>query len=173
MIERHEKEEARPRSSCGFRIVKLAARGAEAKPDAERARPRMRVADVFHVFAHKSSEIVGRPWAFALAIFIILVWGILGPLFGFSDTWQLVINTATTVVTFLMVFLLQNTQNRDSRAIHLKLDELLHAVKGARNQLIDLEDLSEEELNELQKEFEKVRQQAPAAKYEGKKQDKK
>jgi low affinity Fe/Cu permease len=81
-------------------------------------------------------------------------------MFGFSDTWQLIINTATTVVTFLMVFILQNTQNRDAKAIHLKLDELVRGVKGARNRMIDLEDLSEEEMDKLQREFERLRKQS-------------
>ncbi|MDB6027303.1 MAG: putative small integral rane protein [Verrucomicrobiales bacterium] len=115
------------------------------------------IRDWFRKFAHVSAQGVGSPWSFFLAISTILLWGISGPLFGFSDTWQLVINTATTIVTFLMVFLIQNTQNRDARAIHLKLDELLHAVKGARNRLINLEDLNDEEMDNLQKEFERVR----------------
>jgi low affinity Fe/Cu permease len=110
----------------------------------------------FRKFAHKTSEVVGSPVAFITAVLLILVWAILGPIFHFTDTWQLVINTATTIVTFLMVFLIQNTQNRDAKAIHLKLDELIHAVKGARNNLINLEELSEEEMNELQKEFKRI-----------------
>ncbi|MDQ6630633.1 MAG: low affinity iron permease family protein [Verrucomicrobiota bacterium] len=114
--------------------------------------------DWFHKFAHQSSKIVGSPWAFFIAVLILLIWGILGPVFGFSDTWQLVINTATTIITFLIVFLIQNTQNRDAKAIHLKLDELLHGVKGARNKLINLENFSEEEMKQLQKEFERLRQ---------------
>ncbi|MGI8965073.1 MAG: low affinity iron permease family protein [Limisphaerales bacterium] len=114
--------------------------------------------DWFHIFAHQSSKIVGSPWAFFIAVLILLIWGILGPVFGFSDTWQLVINTATTIITFLIVFLIQNTQNRDAKALHLKLDELLYAVKGARNNLINLENLSEEEMKQLQKEFERLRQ---------------
>ena len=104
------------------------------------------------------SEFVGRPWAFALAVLVIVVWAVSGPLFRFSDTWQLVINTGTTIVTFLMVFLIQNTQNRDARAFHLKLDELIRGVQGARNRLIDLEEMSDEELEQLQEQFRRVRQ---------------
>ncbi|HEV8269621.1 MAG TPA: low affinity iron permease family protein [Thermoanaerobaculia bacterium] len=113
--------------------------------------------EVFRRFASATSAAVGSPQAFLLALIIIVVWAATGPLFGFSDTWQLVINTGTTIVTFLVVFLIQSTQNRDSKALQLKLDELLRAVKGARTSLVDLEDLSEEELAALQKEFEKLR----------------
>jgi low affinity Fe/Cu permease len=112
--------------------------------------------DFFRRFAHRTSSGVGSPWAFAAAFLTVIVWGITGPVFGFSDTWQLVINTGTTIVTFLMVFLIQNTQNRDAIAIHLKLDELIRAVKGARNQLVDLEELSDEELEALQREFRRL-----------------
>jgi low affinity Fe/Cu permease len=105
-----------------------------------------RVQDAFHIFARKSSNILGSPLAFATAILIIIVWAALGPTFHYSDTWQLIINTGTTIVTFLMVFLIQNTQNRDSKAVHLKLDELIRALAGARNRLVDLEELSDEEL---------------------------
>jgi low affinity Fe/Cu permease len=115
--------------------------------------------DLFHKFAVKTSAVVGSPWAFALAIAIIVAWALSGPAFGYSDTWQLVINTGTTIITFLMVFLIQNTQNRDARAIHLKLDELIRAVHGARDELIDLEDLSEDELKNLHQEFQRMRQQ--------------
>jgi low affinity Fe/Cu permease len=109
--------------------------------------------DAFRKFAHAVSNAVGTPAAFLLALLSIVVWGATGPAFGYSDTWQLVVNTATTIVTFLMVFLIQNTQNRDAKAIHLKLDELLRGVKGARTSLVDLEELSDEELDALQKEF--------------------
>ena len=108
-------------------------------------------------FARHATAWTGSSWAFGLAVLIILVWAVTGPLFGFSDTWQLVINTGTTIVTFLMVFVIQNTQNRDAKAIHLKLDELIRSVKGARNTLIDLEELSEEELDDLQRQFVKLR----------------
>ena len=100
---------------------------------------------------------LGSAWAFAAAVLAIIVWIVTGPTFHFSDTWQLIINTATTIVTFLMVFLIQNTQNRDAKAIHLKLDELIRCIKGARNTLIDLEEMSEQELDHLQRQFVKLR----------------
>jgi low affinity Fe/Cu permease len=100
---------------------------------------------------------VGSKWAFAAALITILLWGVLGPHFRYSDTWQLVVNTATTIVTFLMVFLIQNTQNRDARALHLKLDEIIRAIRPANNQMIDIEKLSDEELEELAGQFEKIR----------------
>lgn len=112
--------------------------------------------DFFHQFSSKISQLMGSPWAFLLAFTVIIVWAFLGPLFGFSDTWQLVINTGTTIITFLMVFLIQNTQNRDSKAINLKLDELIYATHGARNVLVDLEESSEEELDELHKHFKEL-----------------
>jgi low affinity Fe/Cu permease len=115
------------------------------------------VHDWFNSIARKVSAAVGSAWAFALAFAILIVWGVTGPLFKFSDTWQLVINTGTTIVTFLMVFLIQNTQNRDARAIHLKLDELIRSIDGARNELIDLEDVTDDRLDVLQKEFEEMR----------------
>ena len=118
------------------------------------------VSDAFRVFAHRSSVMLGSAWAFTGAVLVILVWILTGPTFHFSDTWQLIINTATTVITFLMVFLIQNTQNRDAKAMHLKLDELIRALKGARNQLVDLEDLSDEELKKLEKQFQGMRRRA-------------
>jgi len=116
--------------------------------------------DLFRQFSHRVSQATGTPWAFILAFSTIIVWGITGPLFDFSDTWQLVINTGTTIVTFLMVFLIQNTQNRDAKAMHLKLDELLRGVQGARTGLVDLEDLTDEELQTLQSQFESMREHA-------------
>src|SRR5499425_1344847 len=116
--------------------------------------------NLFRKFAHKISEWVGSSWAFFFAILVILAWGVTGPMFDFSDTWQLVINTGTTIVTFLMVFLIQNTQNRDAMAIHLKLDELIRAVKGARNQLVDLENLSDNDLKKLEEQFRRLRKQS-------------
>jgi low affinity Fe/Cu permease len=107
----------------------------------------------FRKFAHSVSVTVGSPIVFILACAVILGWALLGPAFGYSDTWQLVINTGTTIVTFLMVFLIQNTQNRDARAIHLKLDELIFANKHARNKLIDLETLSDADLEKLHTEL--------------------
>jgi low affinity Fe/Cu permease len=102
--------------------------------------------------------ITGSAWAFITALTVIVIWAISGPLFNFSDTWQFVINTGTTIVTFLMVFLIQNTQNRDAKAIHLKLDELIRAIGKARTELVDLEDLSEEELENLRREFQDLHQ---------------
>ncbi len=113
--------------------------------------------ELFRHLAHRASERLGSPWAFAFALGIIVLWALAGPFLGFSTTWQLLINTATTVLTFLMVFLIQNTQNRDTRAVHLKLDELIRAVKAARNNLIDLEELSDAELDEFEDEFRRIR----------------
>src|SRR6266568_3590613 len=118
------------------------------------------VSDAFRIFARHSSIALGSAWAFAGAVLVILVWVLTGPMFHFSDTWQLVINTATTIVTFLMVFLIQNTQNRDAKAVHLKLDELIRALKDARNELVDLENLSDEELKKLEQQFQRIRQKA-------------
>ncbi len=117
---------------------------------------RARLNNAFRIFAHRVSLIVGSPWAFLIAMLSLVIWACLGPASHYSDTWQLIINTATTIVTFLMVFLIQNSQNRDAQAIHLKLDELIRAVKGARNHLLNLEDLSEEELERLQEEFKRL-----------------
>lgn len=110
----------------------------------------------FRLFARAASDHLGSPWAFSGAVAIVLVWALSGPAFGFSSTWQLVINTGTTIVTFLMVFLLQNTQNRDSVAIHLKLDELLRGTQGTRTGLVNLEALSDAELAHLHEEFERL-----------------
>ena len=118
------------------------------------------VSDAFRIFARRSAAALGSAWAFTGAVLVIVVWLITGPTFHFSDTWQLIINTATTIITFLMVFLIQNTQNRDAKAVHLKLDELIRAIKAARNELVDLEDLSDEELKKLEKQFQRMRQRA-------------
>lgn len=118
------------------------------------------VSDAFRVFARRSSSALGSAWAFVGAVLVILVWIVTGPMFHFSDTWQLVINTATTIITFLMVFLIQNTQNRDAKAVHLKLDELIRALKNARNELVDLENLSDEELQKLGEQFKNMRKRA-------------
>ena len=112
--------------------------------------------DAFRVFSQRTAEWVGTPTAFMSAVALIIVWAATGPMFGYSDTWQLVVNTATTIVTFLMVFLIQNTQNRDARAIHLKLDELLRGVTGARTAMVALENSTDEELAELQAEFDRL-----------------
>jgi low affinity Fe/Cu permease len=118
------------------------------------------IRDAFRVFARRSSAILGSAWAFVAAVLIIVVWGLTGPTFHFSDTWQLIINTGTTIVTFLMVFLIQNTQNRDAKAMHLKLDELIRALGKARNEMVDLENLSDEELRKLEEQFQRVRTKA-------------
>jgi low affinity Fe/Cu permease len=115
------------------------------------------------MFAHASADAAGSVWAFILAALTVVVWLSTGPLFGFSDTWQLVINTGTTIVTFLMVFLIQNSQNRDAKSLHLKVDELLRAVAEARTGMVDLEDLSDDELNKLQEEFKRLRTDCPGA----------
>ena len=118
------------------------------------------VSDAFRLFAQRSATMLGSAWAFTAAVLAILIWILTGPTFHFSDTWQLIINTATTIVTFLMVFLIQNTQNRDAKAMHLKLDELIRAVKGARNQLVDLEELSDNELKKLEEQFRRLRKRS-------------
>jgi low affinity Fe/Cu permease len=108
----------------------------------------------FARFAQHVSHITGRPHTFALAVGVILLWAITGPLFGYSDTWQLVINTGTTIITFLMVFVIQNTQNRDTAAMHIKIDELIRVTARARNILIDLEELDDRDLERLRRDFE-------------------
>ena len=114
----------------------------------------------FTKFAKWTAYASGRPVTFALAALVIVVWGITGPLFAFSDTWQLVINTGTTIVTFLMVFLIQNTQNRDTEAIQVKLDELIRATRGAKNIFLDLEELDEKELDEIRATYLKIAEKA-------------
>jgi low affinity Fe/Cu permease len=119
-----------------------------------------RVQDAFRIAARKTSSVLGTAWAFMGAVTVIVIWGLTGHIFHYSDTWQLIINTGTTIVTFLMVFLIQNTQNRDSKAIQLKLDELIRSLAGARNRLMDLETLSDEDLDAFQKEFERLRKRS-------------
>jgi low affinity Fe/Cu permease len=123
--------------------------------------------DRFGRFAAIISIWLGSKWAFAMAGMVIVTWGVTGPLFHFSDTWQLVINTGTTIVTFLMVFLIQNTQNRDARAINLKLDELIRSIDKARNHMINAENLSDVELDTLQESYEKLRHRRDSAKEPG------
>lgn len=112
--------------------------------------------EVFRRFAKLTSDFVGNAWTFVMAIVIIVIWGTSGPLFNFSDTWQLVINTGTTIVTFLMVFLIQNTQNRESKALHIKLDEVIRSIRSAKNQIINAENMSDEELEKLMLDYGKL-----------------
>lgn len=114
------------------------------------------MSEFFRRFSQKTAEVLGNAWAFVVAAVIVIVWAFTGPLFNFSDTWQLVINTGTTIITFLMVFLIQNTQNRDTKALHLKIDELIRAQSHARNRLIRLEEMSDAELESLQQEFHRI-----------------
>jgi low affinity Fe/Cu permease len=116
----------------------------------------------FSSFAKWTARITGRPVTFAVAVAIIVVWAVIGPIFGFSDTWQLVINTATTIVTFLMVFLIQNTQNRDAEALQVKLDELIRVIEGAHNALLDLEELEESDLDVIRDRYRKLAERARA-----------
>ena len=111
----------------------------------------------FQTLANRAAVVVGSRWSFFAAASIIILWGITGPIFHYSDTWQLIINTGTTIITFLIVFLIQNTQNRDARAIHLKLDEVIRSIHQAHNEMIDIEKLSDEELSELAKRYETIR----------------
>jgi low affinity Fe/Cu permease len=114
----------------------------------------------FSRFAKLTARITGKPLTFMIAVLVVAAWAVTGPLFGFSDTWQLVINTGTTIITFLMVFLIQSTQNRDSEAMQVKLDELIRATHGAHNALLDLEELEEEELDRIKAGYEKIAEQA-------------
>ncbi len=115
----------------------------------------------FARFAQQIARVTGRPIAFTLAVLAILVWGATGPLFGFSDTWQLVINTATTIITFIMVFVIQNTQNRDTIAMQIKLDELIRVTQSANNELLDLEELDDRTLEALRQDYERMAQEIP------------
>ena len=108
---------------------------------------------IFTRFARLAAIVSGKPLTFIVAVVIIAIWALTGPFFGYSDTWQLVINTGTTIITFLMVFLIQNTQNRDTEALQIKLDELIRSLKGARNEVLDLEEMDEHQLNEIRKEY--------------------
>ena len=116
----------------------------------------MTVSGWFPALAKVASRYAGRPASFVIAVLLVLLWLISGPIFGFSDTWQLVINTTTTIITFLMVFLIQNTQDRDTRAMQLKLDELIRATRGAHNALLDLEELQESDLQQFRERYERL-----------------
>ena len=122
----------------------------------------------FNVFAKAAAHFSGRPITFILALLVIVLWAATGPLFGFSDTWQLIINTSTTIITFLMVFLIQNTQNRDSEAIQIKLDELIRATKGAHTVLLDLEEMDDEHLAAIKESYEEIAKKSRAALQRGK-----
>jgi low affinity Fe/Cu permease len=131
------------------------------KTVAERpASPARAIREIFHRFSQAVSSVAGSPWTFFAAALIVIIWAGLGRHYHYSDTWQLIINTGTTIVTFLMVFLIQNTQNRDAKAIHLKLDELIRSKRGARNALMDLQNCTEEELDEIEGEFKRLRDRA-------------
>ena len=123
----------------------------------------MSIADSFNRFAKWTSRAAGHPSTFGIAIAVILIWAVTGPIFGFSDTWQLFINTGTTIITFLMVFLIQNTQNRDGAAMQIKLDELIRALQGAHNELVDLEDLSDRELEKMKAHYTRLAENARAS----------
>jgi len=129
----------------------------------------MKKTSSFNIFAKGAARVTGRPLAFVLALGTIVTWAVTGPLFGFSDTWQLVINTGTTIVTFLMVFLIQNTQNRDSEAVQIKLDELIRATKGAHTALLDLEELDEKHLQSVKQCYEAIAARSREALKKGKK----
>jgi low affinity Fe/Cu permease len=123
----------------------------------------MKARDLFNVIAKKASHAAGTPWTFLGAVIIVVVWGLSGPVFKFNDTWQLVINTGTTIITFLMVFLIQHTQNADTAAMQIKLDELIRATAEANNELLDLEELDEERLEEIRRSYEQMAHAAQAA----------
>src|SRR6266513_5432908 len=146
-----------------FRVTREKSSGVVKKTQAEELKEHEQerdffcvVRDAFRVFAHRSAFMLGSAWAFTAAVIVILVWLLTGPVFHFSDTWQLIINTATTIITFLMVFLIQNTQNRDAKAMHLKLDELIRAMENAHTVLLDLEELDDEELDEIRRNYLKL-----------------
>ena len=135
----------------------MATQSGQKVPVPDRAKETAKVK--FSRFAARVSQLVGTSWMFLLALSGIVVWGLTGPMFHYSDTWQLIVNTATTIITFLMVFLIQNTQNRDARAIHLKLDEVIRSIHQAHNEMIDIEKLSDDELKELSSRYERIREE--------------
>jgi low affinity Fe/Cu permease len=115
---------------------------------------------MFHKFAHWASWVLGSPYSFLASLLLLVIWAALGPALGFSENWQLIINTSTTIITFLSVFLIQNTQNREARAVQLKLDEVLRAIEGAHNEMIDIENLSDEQLARLERHYHEIRESA-------------
>jgi low affinity Fe/Cu permease len=133
---------------------------ADAPPSDDSSTSRHPTRHFFQAFSTRAALALGTKWAFLIAIASIAVWALLGPVFHYSDTWQLVVNTATTIITFLMVFVIQNTQNRDARALHLKLDELIHAVKSAKNEMIDIEKLPDDVLDSLAVRYGNMRKNA-------------
>jgi low affinity Fe/Cu permease len=139
---------------------RMAAEGRQTRAKGARAMRPTKSKSWFSRFAKATSRWTGRPATFMVAVSIIIVWAFTGPLFGFSDTWQLVVNTGTTIITFLMVFLIQNTQNRDSEALQVKIDELIHVTKGAQNALLDLEELEEEELDRIREHYQRIAERA-------------
>ena len=120
----------------------------------------MQINEAFRRLSKSAADAVGSPWMFVANVFLVLVWLGFGPIAQFSDTWQLIVNTGTTVLTYLAIFLIQNTQNRDSKALHLKLDELISSVEGARNRLVDLQNLSDAELEEFEQQFRRLQAKA-------------
>jgi low affinity Fe/Cu permease len=152
---RESKMKPQPKEAAAILYEKMNEKAAKRADQTPRSF-RCKVNDSFRAFSRNTAAAVGSAWAFIVAITVIIVWSVTGPMFHFSDTWQLIINTGTTIVTFLTVFLIQNTQNRDGKAIQLKLDELIRALEGARNKLVDLENLSDEDLKKLQKEFQRL-----------------
>ncbi len=124
--------------------------------------------ELFRRFSNRVADKVGSPPVFILAVIVVATWGLSGPFFHYSDSWQLIINTGTTIITFLMVFLIQNTQNRDAKAMHLKLDELIRSIEGARNQLIDLQNSPEENIELFGKESAQTREEHQSVEVESK-----
>jgi low affinity Fe/Cu permease len=114
--------------------------------------------EMFRMFSQKISTLMGSPWSFFLATTMVIIWAFSGRYFNYSDTWELIINTATTIITFLMVFIIQNSQNRDMRSLHLKMDELIRATRKARNSMMEVEHMSENEINQLEKEFRELKE---------------
>ncbi len=139
-----------------FKGLSLKIQVVRPKAGSDNAKKSAQKTDGFHKLSVKIANKLGNAWAFYIALLVIVIWAVSGPLFHFSDTWQLVINTGTTIVTFLMVFVIQNTQNRDGKAMQLKLDELINASRGARPEFVDIEDLTDSELDELQSQFHKI-----------------